>query len=287
MKKTTRLKRTSIVLVAALLALASFQFMGSGCTAGGRVVLYFQGNGNTGGTDPDRIITRTPGSATLRGHGSLVRTGFRFGGWRNDNTRSVYPTGFVVNWPQRVEGHSIRLNATWVSTGAHRNTRYHLGSWFPLAVIDLRSGVVITDNTINRSVWLSAMSTGTHNWNSNTANIAFDTRSNSSNTVTVAAHPHDLFHLGWVLPRNVSGTQRNNFDIVLNTTAVTFWSSSTGVSQASIVTCTMAHELGHTIGLRDNPTGASESTSIMNDWGTSTPIRPTQFDINNVNLLYR
>jgi len=47
----------------------------------------------------------------------------------------------------------------------------------------------------------------------------------------------------------------------------------------------MAHELGHVVGLRDNPTGGT--SSLMNgNRNRNTITRPTTFDIQSVNMLY-
>ena len=49
-----------------------------------------------------------------------------------------------------------------------------------------------------------------------------------------------------------------------------------------------AHELGHTVGLADNPAGAGDANGSLMNHGRdrNVVLGPTSFDITSVNMLY-
>jgi len=76
------------------------------------ITVQYRGNGHTGGAVPASHSVTTPGSITLRPHGSLVRTGHTFGGWR-DSMGRVFPAGHTMSWTGITSG-TITLDAHWV-----------------------------------------------------------------------------------------------------------------------------------------------------------------------------
>ena len=55
----------------------------------------------------------------------------------------------------------------------------------------------------------------------------------------------------------------------------------------AFITNVFAHELGHSVGLRDNPIGTIFNESLMRETRDPTEVvGPTPFDIESVNMLY-
>lgn len=77
------------------------------------VNIVYRSIGHTGGTVPAVQSFLTPGSATLRPQGALVRTGHTFVGWR-DSAGSIFAPGAVVSFSTAVAG-TITLYAHWVA----------------------------------------------------------------------------------------------------------------------------------------------------------------------------
>jgi len=88
------------------------------------------------------------------------------------------------------------------------------------------------------------------------------------------------------------GTPLTAFTVELNASIIN--TNTPGVTNlANVITSVMVHELGHSIGLNDNPTGAAVfNGSIMNsgtgaDRDRNTLIAPKAYDITSVNSLYK
>jgi len=77
-----------------------------------------------------------------------------------------------------------------------------------------------------------------------------------------------------------------SFDIVLNTRAI---DASPHIENfPELPVAVMAHELGHVLGLRDDPTGTGSVNSLMNAHSvTENKITgPRAFDITSVSMIY-
>ena len=87
--------------------------------AGADIVVYFNGNENTGGFPPSRIVGSVGSVVKLPAQGTLVKTGYSFGGW---NTNSA-GTGvnYLPGYPFMIPDKSVMLYARW-TTSAYKIT---------------------------------------------------------------------------------------------------------------------------------------------------------------------
>jgi len=153
----------------------------------------------------------------------------------------------------------------------------HLNYWWPSESIPFR----FTNNLDEGwpiEGWLAAMRNGMNNWNNSDAPITFQENASSGNTVTVLDDDEEAY--GWLSPQ-ATGSTLNNFTITMNSRT----------TSTNYIASVFAHELGHSVGLRDflngNPSGGSDNGSLMNyDRDRSTLRGPTTFDVQSVNMLY-
>jgi len=153
----------------------------------------------------------------------------------------------------------------------------HLGFRWPNVTVPMR-------NFNYNTVWQPAMLTGINNWNTRNTPITFQTNTTSSNTITASRFDDEWYGL-ISYQRNLLGlgSSITRFDISLN--ARTIANSATNTS--NFITSVFAHELGHVIGLSDNPSNTAPNGSIMNQSrNRNTLTVPTTFDVESVNMLY-
>jgi len=154
----------------------------------------------------------------------------------------------------------------------------------------MNSTIVISSNlNINGSFWLTKISRGIVNWHNSNANVSFVTNSTSNNRVRVQPRPGAEWY-GMVDGRvdSNNNTRMTQFDIILNATDIENSSRVNGnINQtrlANIITHTMAHELGHVVGLDDILLFVSVMQIGPVHLGLTAP---NAFDVTNVNRLYR
>ena len=127
------------------------------------------------------------------------------------------------------------------------------------------------------------MNRGRLNWNNSLANVQFFENSTSNNRVFV--EPHRWTALGRIYYRSWSGHELRRFDIYMNSRTIP---ESPTFNSPNFISSVFAHELGHAVGLRDNPVGGSPGNgSIMSSSRNRNIIAgPTAFDIISINILY-
>ena len=142
------------------------------------------------------------------------------------------------------------------------------------------------------------MRNGASHWNETDTPISFRETSGTRNTVTVLdrnANPEMPNALG--LRRVVSRNETNltRWEIEMFESPLRDHAEEWEYTLSNVVTNVFVHELGHVIGLRDNPVGRQfHNGSLMNQGtinsgaGRSRDIVPgiTPFDIQSVNWLY-
>ena len=154
----------------------------------------------------------------------------------------------------------------------------HLSYWWPSTNTRITS-VPLKSFSFN-STWQLPMDRGVANWNNRNTPIHFTTSSTSNNTVSAGPRDDTWYGLAssWI-----SGSDIVRFEIAVNSRTV----SNNAINFENFVTSVFTHELGHTIGLKDNPTGTTGNGSLMNyTRDRNALVIPTTFDVASVNMLY-
>ncbi|MCL2865538.1 MAG: InlB B-repeat-containing protein [Lachnospiraceae bacterium] len=189
-------------------------------------------------------------------------------------------------------GTRIRTGATFNSDATlwarWTDPSRHLHYWTRPA--NTETTTIILRNFSYNMVWQSAMERGIENWNRSDARVDFSKNATSNNRVSVHTRNYEnLSALGTLTPiRN--GTNLTNFDIRLFSEAIVAYANENeGATVAPVIESVMTHELGHAIGLRDNPLPNTRNGSIMNSSANRQRwivVAPTQFDETSVNMIY-
>ncbi|MCL2400228.1 MAG: InlB B-repeat-containing protein [Defluviitaleaceae bacterium] len=226
-------------------------------------------NPNGGSVNPTSI-NRVVGSRFDLGAPLPIptRTGWNFRGWYST---SASIGGTRVNNDTIVPQTGLRtLFARWNNSGRH------IDFWWQSTTIPMRS-FNFNDQ------WQTPMNTAIADWNNNTSRVSFTTNSTSNNLVTAGSRTHN--DLGRFYFHQTSGTSLIRFDIDLNSRTLS--SGRTGTVFTNYVRSVFSHELGHVVGLRDNPTGTTVNGSLMNHGRDRNSVtRALAFDIASVNMLY-
>jgi hypothetical protein len=158
----------------------------------------------------------------------------------------------------------------------HKLYRYQSSTlWIRLLPIEC-SLVPVTD----RDEWRSSIFRGMSAWSSSFTNISVLPNQSAQNPNTVRVIPLPFEQWGVISYRPTMP----DFQITLN---------SFRIRAQNEVQSVMAHELGHALGLRDNPFGSvplydpRRNGSIMNQERNRNQLTgPTAFEVDSVNMLY-
>ena len=130
---------------------------------------------------------------------------------------------------------------------------------------------------------LALMRQGAANWNNSGANVKFVENETSHNKIFVLGNVDNNYY-GMFYGRSAANTWLSTrFDIEMYNGNI----ARKARNYDNFFTSVFVHELGHVIGLKDNPRGVFASNSIMNySCNLNNITTPRQFDIDNVNALY-
>ncbi|WP_405010831.1 hypothetical protein [Kitasatospora sp. NBC_01539] len=127
------------------------------------------------------------------------------------------------------------------------------------------------------STWQTPLTAAISNWNGTPTPAAIGTLSNSPNTLSVTSYADTWYGL---YTSTGSRNSSRTFSIKLNTTTIvrdaTNWNN--------MVTRVFGHELGHGLSLVDNPSTSAASIMKYESWNTL--VKPTTYDIDDVNAIY-
>lgn len=130
------------------------------------------------------------------------------------------------------------------------------------------------------AVWQPAMQAGITNWNTRNTRVTFVTNATSNNMITAGQFNDTWFGLASM---QVSGSSINRFTIYMNSRTI----ANSATNPSNFITSVFAHELGHIIGLDDNPVAAQNGSIMNHARNRNTLTVPTAFDVESVNMLYR
>ena len=242
---------------------------------------------------------------TFNPNGGTVNPTSRLVGWNVPITSSQLPTPtrnnrHFVDWfntSATSGGTRIRAGAMFTSNttiwARWTDSNRHNPQWWRPATSGTTTIALRNFNANFNSTWTTPMNlaiSGTNSWSRSTARVNFTTNSTSNNRVSIPrVHPSNPSALGRIIYRERNGTNLTRFDIELfSDTINNHVRNNANATLANVIQSVMAHELGHAVGLRDNPSGApNRNDSIMNTdrqrWIRRTP---SNSDIANVNMIY-
>jgi len=193
---------------------------------------------------------------------------------------------------RRIRSNSIVPNtATWNLHARWTNPNRHENQWWRPADSGNTMIRMRLDNVPSR--FRTPIRNAKNRWNSSNARIEFRSNSSSNNRVRVRNRsPRNRNTFGSIHlleTSNADNSRLVRFNIYLYSGRIDEnVRDNRDATFSRVAESVMSHELGHVVGLRDNPTGASNrNDSIMNTnrrrW---IRIRPSTSDINNVNRIY-
>jgi len=141
----------------------------------------------------------------------------------------------------------------------------------------------VVNNDVDWQLWHRQMEAGRNSWNNSAARVEFVINSSSNNIATARSLPNGLYGL-MTMGSGINYT----FSIQLNTNTI----PDSPIPLTDMIARVMAHELGHVMGLEDNPSDNSgrridsvmNSVSFIPEWNH---IAPTSFDVESANMIYR
>ena len=193
----------------------------------------------------------------------------------------------------RIRSNSIVPNQTGMALFARwTDPTRHLDFWWTptltgTTVIPIRSTVHFEQQVSSPTIWQNAMNSAIVDWSSSstTSGVRFVPETGARSRVVVIYDARSFYGELREVERN--GNVLSVFDAVVNARYVTNRAGSNIVAYARSVT---NHELGHAIGLRDNPHAqfGNHNGSLMNQRrDRSVVISPTSFDIDSAMIIYR
>ncbi|MCL2558865.1 MAG: InlB B-repeat-containing protein [Turicibacter sp.] len=258
-----------------------------------------------GGTRVNHTTTVAPGSGHIELHARWVPATVRItwnanGGSVNPGTQNRAPGTSIgtLPTPTRQGRHFIGWFTTANVTGGNRvaantivpnsNVTYHarwsdpsrhLSTWTPPTLPHTNITFRFTNGD---ATWLTAMRRGRNSWNNSNVPVTFNENSNSNNTASVVTSDGAYFGriVFWYAGGGVVGPTMSQFVITMNSRTIN--------NRVNYIESVFAHELGHAVGLIDNPPAAPGNGSLMNSArNRNIVVGPTHFDLESVNILYR
>jgi len=237
------------------------------------------------GNEPPTTVLRVSG-VPLGNLPSPRRTGPTLGrvvdGWHTTPSG-----GTTVNASTFTPNTSTTYYARWVNN-IDPFRHLPMDRWWQSNTVPLRQFTLHSSLLSDLVLWDSAINAGISIWNNSAAPITFSYPVSTNNTINV----EPVFgnqNVGWLRawPGGLDPVTR--FEIELNSFAIEGWASDpvNNTTISRVITHTMAHELGHAVGLWDRYASIGDfaySVMQINLWGQV--LGPTQFDVESVRMIY-
>ena len=127
------------------------------------------------------------------------------------------------------------------------------------------------------TIWLPLIQESAAAWNGTTAGTNISVSTNTSSYTCEVDTYSDLWY-GLTTPLSISGNQLNEASIKINSRTC---SSSTNWRKSTIT-----HEIGHLLGLLDNPPTSSDNSLMNHGRNRNNIYTPQEYDIMNVKYIY-
>jgi hypothetical protein len=237
-------------------------------------------NPNGGSVSPTSI-TRTPGNTY--GSGGSLPTPTRIG----DPLFIDWFTTSGTTGGTRIRNNSTVPNSNHTLFARWTNPNRHDIRWWP----PVDSGTTRIPLRFNYAAqpqyWRTNIHRAVNNWNASNTRVSFYSSDLwSANQVFVTNSAQSW--VGICTPLDWNGPHITRFEVVLNSRMM-YWNARDRGNPLGLynnvytaITHVMLHELGHSIGLRDDPIGTTDSIMIIG----SERLTPSSFDIQSVNMIY-
>jgi len=203
--------------------------------------------------------------------------------WTDRTFRMWSSTNDTTTRGARLSENDRMPNGNIVRYARWRNpVNRHNPQWYSTTALTVRNPNFLS------VAWRNGVAGGVSNWQIQSTPVNFVMNSNSNNLVS-SLNWGITGSWGRIWYREVTGIFLTRFDIELNSGRLV--SSNPDVTNlTNTIMSVMAHELGHAVGLRDNPTlptNVAVTNTIMNTHRDRNElIMPTTFDVQSVNWLY-
>lgn len=187
-------------------------------------------------------------------------------------------TGKVLYIPNLLNGTQLQLSALGASVSNRNlwNIAYvgaFLGYYVPSKSFNLQCAT----NTVNNSEWYPLIVDSVNAWNNSSVDTDITlTTSSSAYTIEVGSYADSWYGATWM--NEISGTSLTEADITINTRTLS--------SDSNVRRSTITHEIGHLLGLNDNPPVSRNESLMMHSRDRTVVFIPQEFDIHNVKFLY-
>ena len=239
-----------------------------------QITATFNANGGTISSPWSNTRRIAPGNP-LGQLPAITRPGHALVGWFD----TMAPTG-----GSRISENTLAPTNNTTYWARWNDPNRHLWLWWPTNFISIRS--------INAGAWTPYLEAGMNSWNASNTPVHFFVDHTSNNTINISTDFWaDGLGINHIFPDH-TGTQVVRSEIELFVHNINTYVMLSNGSFQDVVQSVVAHELGHTIGLRDGyrqnfPLGGFLNASLMNqDRSRNIVTAPTAFDVTSVNMLY-
>ena len=203
------------------------------------------------------------------------------------NHQSGLPWGAMLTGRRRISNNWYLFNRSGMSQGRFNESR-HMTEWVR-PVFSGNTRITINISALNQT-WRTPVVTGTAVWNDLTLPVRFSTTTSATANNPVRVVDRVIGNadaLGGYIITQQSGSDVRNFTIELSSRNINNYVSTQNANFINVVTSVMAHELGHAMGLQDNPLSSRNGSLMNHNRQRNVRIRPADYDADSVRMIYR
>lgn len=186
--------------------------------------------------------------------------------------------GKLLYAPNSNTGTVLQLSAMGLTTAIRNKWRIaYVSAFLGYHVPSKSFELMCTANTASNSTWYPLIVDSVNAWNDSMAdaNISL-TAESSSYSIEVDSYTDSWF--GLTCPITISENSLTNAEIFINSRTVS--------TDSNMRRSTITHEIGHLLGLKDNPPVSDNDSLMMHSRDRTLVFVPQKFDIENVDFIY-